>query len=64
MDREERKQERERVFLDGDHMRTKCNYKCLLVSMASPLEDLDLIRLTKLEVWLLRPAIELPLFLN
>jgi hypothetical protein len=37
--------------LNRDSVRTRCNYKCLLVSMAqisqdSPLEDFDLIRLT------------------
>ena len=32
---EERKQERVKSFLDldGDSMRTKCNYECILVSM-------------------------------
>jgi hypothetical protein len=53
--------------LDGDSVRTRCSYACLLALMAqirqdSPPEDLNLIRLT-IRI-LLCTAIELPSFLN
>ena len=67
---EERKQERVKSFLDldGDSMRTKCNYECILVSMVDLLgfatRGFRFNKAYKLGFYLLHPVIELLLFQN
>jgi hypothetical protein len=65
---EERKQERVKVFLDRDSVRTRCSYECLLVSMENSsgitTEDFELMRLARLGFQLLLPVIAFPSFLK